>query len=47
MWLAGHGDKVTRNKREGLGLLLASLTQLLTAIWIVDVEARLLVMSTK
>ena len=47
MWLAGHREKVARNKGAGLSLLMASPAQLLTAIWIVDVEARLLVMSTK
>lgn len=47
MWLAGHGEKVARHKRAGLSLLMASPAQLLTAIWIVDVEARLPVMSTK
>lgn len=47
MWLAGHGEKVACNKRAGLSLLMANPFQLQTAIWIVYVEARLPVMSTK
>lgn len=46
-WLGGHGEKSACNRRVGLSLLMANPSRLLRAIWMICVESRLPLMSTK